>query len=97
MHVKKIAASLAVVAVALTFTASAFAGSLTTAYAGKASGAQGAVKATVAKSQPAVSKVAGKTAGTLPFTGVDLTVIVVGGTALLLVGFGLRRAARNKA
>jgi len=33
-------------------------------------------------------------AGTLPFTGVDLALLVVGGTMILLVGFGLRRVAR---
>ena len=35
--------------------------------------------------------------GGLPFTGLDLTLMVVGGTALLLTGAGLRRAARNRA
>ena len=34
--------------------------------------------------------------GSLPFTGLDLTLMVVGGTALLLAGAGLRRAARNR-
>jgi hypothetical protein len=33
----------------------------------------------------------------LPFTGLDLTLMVVGGTALLLTGAGLRRLARNRA
>ena|SRR2546426_2047282 len=32
----------------------------------------------------------------LPFTGLDLTLMVVGGTALLLTGAGLRRVARNR-
>jgi len=35
--------------------------------------------------------------GGLPFTGLDLTLMVVGGAALLLTGAGLRRAARNRA
>ena len=35
--------------------------------------------------------------GGLPFTGLDLTLMVVGGTALLITGAGLRRFARNKA
>jgi len=34
--------------------------------------------------------------GGLPFTGLDLTLMVVGGTALLLTGAGLRRVARNR-
>ena len=33
----------------------------------------------------------------LPFTGLDLTLMVVGGTALLVVGAGLRRIGRNRA
>jgi hypothetical protein len=36
-------------------------------------------------------------AGTLPFTGLDLALLVVGGLALVLVGAGLRRAARRRA
>ncbi len=39
---------------------------------------------------------AGANAG-LPFTGLDLTLMIVGGTALLLTGAGLRRLARNRA
>ena len=34
--------------------------------------------------------------GGLPFTGLDITLMVVGGTALLLTGAGLRRMARNR-
>jgi opacity protein-like surface antigen len=34
--------------------------------------------------------------GGLPFTGLDLTLMAVGGAALLLTGAGLRRAARNR-
>jgi hypothetical protein len=34
--------------------------------------------------------------GGLPFTGLDLTLMIVGGTALLLTGAGLRRVARNR-
>jgi hypothetical protein len=35
----------------------------------------------------------GEAAGLLPFTGVDLALLVAGATALVLVGFGLRRLA----
>jgi opacity protein-like surface antigen len=38
---------------------------------------------------------AGVNAG-LPFTGLDLTLMVVGGMALLLTGAGLRRMARSR-
>lgn len=93
---KRLAINFAVAVVALAFVATALGGSLTAGYAGLASGAQGAVKATVAQSRPAVSKAAGKTTGTLPFTGLDLTVIVAGGFLLLLTGLGIRRAARAK-
>lgn len=34
--------------------------------------------------------------GGLPFTGLDLTLMIVGGTALLLTGAGLRRLARER-
>ena len=34
--------------------------------------------------------------GGLPFTGLDLTLMIVGGTALLLTGAGLRRVARKR-
>lgn len=35
--------------------------------------------------------------GGLPFTGLDLALLVVGGTALLIVGTTLRRAGRRSA
>ena len=34
--------------------------------------------------------------GGLPFTGLDLTLMIVGGSVLLLSGAGLRRVARNR-
>jgi hypothetical protein len=34
--------------------------------------------------------------GGLPFTGLDLTLMAVGGSALLLTGAGLRRVARKR-
>ena len=34
--------------------------------------------------------------GGLPFTGLDITLMVVGGTALLVTGAGLRRLGRNR-
>lgn len=39
------------------------------------------------------TNVAGEAAGTLPFTGVDLALLVAGATVLVLIGFGLRRLA----
>ena len=40
---------------------------------------------------------AAKRAGALPFTGLDLALMVTGGLGLLLLGAGLRRFARTKA
>jgi hypothetical protein len=37
--------------------------------------------------------VAGEAAGLLPFTGVDLALLVAGASVLVLIGFGLRRLA----
>jgi hypothetical protein len=39
------------------------------------------------------SEVAGEAAGLLPFTGVDLALLVAGAMVLVLIGFGLRRLA----
>ncbi|HEY8775093.1 MAG TPA: hypothetical protein VIM23_11680 [Gaiellaceae bacterium] len=39
----------------------------------------------------------GVKAGTLPFTGLDLGLVVGGGMLLLLTGWTLRRAGRDKA
>ena len=40
--------------------------------------------------------VAGKTGGTLPFTGVDLALLTAGAAALLLMGWGFRRLGRAR-
>jgi hypothetical protein len=45
------------------------------------------------------AQVAGRTApakGTLPFTGLDLALIVAAGATLMLAGAALRRSARRK-
>jgi opacity protein-like surface antigen len=49
--------------------------------------------------QPALQQklaVSGAEAGGLPFTGLDLTLMAVGGALLLLTGAGLRRLARDR-
>ena len=46
-------------------------------------------------SQGAAGAVASQ--GTLPFTGLDIALLVVGGIALVIVGSGLRRAAKRPA
>jgi hypothetical protein len=47
--------------------------------------------------QQQLGQAAGVKGGGLPFTGLDLTLMVVGGMTLLIAGAGLRRLARNKA
>jgi hypothetical protein len=44
---------------------------------------------------PAASAAAGRTAG-LPFTGLDLTLMAVGGATLLAAGLGVRRLAKTR-
>jgi hypothetical protein len=70
----------------LAFAPTAFAagGSAGKAYGGNAGGVQNEVNQ-------------GAAAGTssLPFTGLDLALLVVGGVTLLVVGAGLRRAAKR--
>jgi hypothetical protein len=50
--------------------------------------------------QPALQQELGESAGAgsgaLPFTGLDLALLVVGGSALLLTGAGLRRLVKSK-
>jgi hypothetical protein len=58
--------------------------------AGQGYGGSGGVQNEV--SQGAVAA-AGKSS--LPFTGLDLALLVVGGVSLLIVGAGLRRAAKR--
>ena len=65
-------------------------GSAGQGYGGKAGGVQNEVN------QGALNAAAGKSSS-LPFTGLDLALLVVGGVMLLIVGAGLRRAARRSA
>src|SRR5262249_26214457 len=58
-----------------------------TGYGGDGGGVQNQVD------QGAVHAVAGKSP--LPFTGLDLALLVVGGLSLVVVGAGLRRASRR--
>ena len=92
MRIRRLTIYVAAAGAALVLAATAVAGSGSYGYAGKAAGAQASV--TAPKTHAAVK---GDTTGTLPFTGLDLTLIVAGGVVLLLAGAGLRRAGRNKA
>jgi hypothetical protein len=63
---------------------------------------QGYVKPTVpqtikkALGGQGASKTTSPSGSTLPFTGLDLGLIVGGGVGLLLIGFGMRRVGRAK-
>ena len=63
-------------------------GSAGSGYGGNAGGVQNEVN------QGAVNAAASK--GSLPFTGLDLAMLVVGGLSLVVVGAGLRRASRRQ-
>jgi hypothetical protein len=45
--------------------------------------------------QNEVGQTAGVSAGSLPFTGLDLALLVIGGLMLLVLGMFLRRAAKR--
>jgi hypothetical protein len=82
-----IVAVCALLALAPTALGASGSGSAGTGYGGNAGGVQNEV------SQGAVHAAASK--GTLPFTGIDLALLVVGGLSLVVVGAGLRRASRR--
>ena len=60
--------------------------------AGQGYGGQGGVQNEV--NRGAANAVSGAS-GSLPFTGLDLALLVAGGVSLLVVGAGLRRAAKR--
>jgi hypothetical protein len=84
------AISIAAAIASLTWASAALAnGSSASGYGGTA----GAVQSQVS-SAPHVAAAKGST---LPFTGLNLTLIVVGAIVLLAIGFGLRRFSGDKA
>jgi hypothetical protein len=93
---KRLALLMAVVAVVLALAAPAYAQSATSdAYAGKGGGIVGTVNSGNGPSAPAPQQVqAANSSGSLPFTGLDVGLLALGGIALVGVGIGLRRFAR---
>lgn len=77
----------ALLALAPTALGAGASGSAGQGYGGNAGGVQNEVN------QGAVHAAASQ--GTLPFTGLDLALLVAGGLSLLVVGAGLRRAAKR--
>jgi hypothetical protein len=60
--------------------------------AGQTYGGSGGVQNEVSQGAAGVAS-----GSSLPFTGLDLALLIVGGIALLVIGAGLRRAARRSA
>jgi hypothetical protein len=95
---KRLAFVLVVVALALVAVAPAYGQSAATdAYAGKSGGVLGAVNSGGGNSgtpSAPVRQVQTTSSGSLPFTGLDVGLLALGGVALVGVGVGLRRFAR---
>lgn len=99
---KRLALLMVVVALALVVAGPAYAQSATSdAYAGKGGGIVGTVNSggpsgngpsASAPQQVQVASSSGN--GSLPFTGLDVGLLALGGVALVGVGIGLRRFAR---
>ncbi len=98
---KRLAFILVVVALALVAVAPAYGQSAATdAYGGKSGGVLGAVNSgggggTPSAPAPAPQvQTASSSSGSLPFTGLDVGLLALGGIGLVGVGVGLRRFAR---
>jgi hypothetical protein len=94
---KRLALLMAVVALALVVVAPAYAQSaVSDTYAGKGGGIVGTVDSGngPSASTPQQVQVASGGNGSLPFTGLDIGLLALGGVALVGVGVGLRRFAR---
>jgi len=93
---KRLALFMAVVAVALAAAVPAYAqNAVSDTYAGKGGGIVGTVEGgngPTASTPQQVQNTSGN--GSLPFTGLDIGLLALGGVALVGVGVGLRRFAR---
>jgi hypothetical protein len=95
-HLKALTALAATILVAAVFAVSALAQTPTgSGYGGQAGGSLGGVAGGGAGGQ-AGGVPASQATGSLPFTGIDLALLVVGGLALTGVGAGLVRAGARK-
>jgi hypothetical protein len=95
-HLKALTALAATVLVAAVFAVSALAQTPTgSGYGGQAGGSLGGVAGGDAGAQ-AGGVPASQATGSLPFTGIDLALLIVGGLALTGVGAGLVRAGARK-
>jgi hypothetical protein len=91
---KRVVVAVAALAVALTLASGALAASSKKhqAYAGAGGAVQGKVQSGAVANANQV-----RTVGNLPFTGLQLTLVVGAGLALLLTGGTLRRLSKNRA
>ncbi|HEX7290074.1 MAG TPA: hypothetical protein VF250_03005 [Conexibacter sp.] len=93
---KRLALLMAVVAIALAAAAPAYAGNaVSDTYAGRGGGIVGTVDSgngPTASTPQQVQNTSGN--GSLPFTGLDIGLLALGGVALVGVGIVLRRVAR---
>lgn len=97
MHKLQLRYLVGVAALFLVLAPAAFAagGAVKQGYAGTAGNVQGQVLG-ASKTQP-TSRTAVKGLAGLPFTGLDLSLLVLGGLIVIAVGGTLRRASRQKA
>jgi len=93
---KRLALLMAVVALALFVAVPAYGqGAVSDTYAGRGGGIVGTVDSGNGPSAPAPQQVqVSSNEGSLPFTGLDIGLLALGGVALVGVGVGLRRVAR---
>lgn len=94
---KRLALLMAVVALALVVAVPAYGqGAVSDTYGGKGGGIVGTVDSGNGPSAPAPQQVqvASTDDSSLPFTGLDVGLLALGGVALVGVGVGLRRFAR---
>ncbi len=95
---KRLALLMAVVAVALAVAAPAYAANaVNDTYAGRGGGIVGTVDSgngPTASTPQQVQATNSSDSGSLPFTGLDIGLLAIGGIALVGVGVGLRRFAR---
>jgi hypothetical protein len=95
---KRLALLMAVVALALVVAVPAYGQSaVSDAYAGKGGGIVGTVDSgngPTASTPQQVQVASSNDSGSLPFTGLDIGLLALGGVALVGVGVGLRRFAQ---
>jgi hypothetical protein len=92
---KRLALLMAVAAIALAVAAPAYAQTaVSDAYGGKGGGIVGTVNSGNGPSASGPQQVQASSGSSLPFTGLDVGLLALGGVALVGVGVGLRRFAR---